>query len=102
VLLKRVGLDHRLDHKPGQLTGGEKQRAAVVRALICKPRILLADEPTGALDRKSSENLAQLLMELNHEEGLTLMTVTHSMELARLTGTVLELEDGHLQTNRAS
>jgi len=102
VLLKRVGLDHRLDHKPGQLSGGEKQRAAVVRALICKPRILLADEPTGALDRKSSENLAQLLMELNHEEGLTLMTVTHSMELARLTGTVLELEDGHLQTNRAS
>ena len=101
-LLERVGLNHRLDHKPGQLSGGEKQRVAVVRALIHKPRILLADEPTGALDRKSSENLGQLLMELNHEEHITLVTVTHSMELARLTGTVLELEDGHLHTSEAS
>lgn len=101
-LLKRVGLDHRLNHKPGQLSGGEKQRVAVVRALIHKPRILLADEPTGALDRKSSENLGQLLMELNHEEHITLVTVTHSMELAQLTGTVLELEDGRLHTSEAS
>ncbi len=101
-LLKRVGLDHRLNHKPGQLSGGERQRVAVVRALINQPRILLADEPTGALDRKSSVNLGQLLMEINHEEHITLVTVTHSIELAQLTGTVLELEDGRLHTSEAS
>ena len=101
-LLKRVGLDHRLNHKPGQLSGGERQRVAVVRALINQPRILLADEPTGALDRKSSDNLGQLLMEINHEEHITLVTVTHSIELAQLTGTVLELEDGRLHTSEAS
>ena len=97
-LLKRVGLDHRLDHKPGQLSGGERQRVAVVRALIHKPKILFADEPTGALDRSSSENLGQLLMELNHEENITLVTVTHSMELVQSMATVLELEDGNLHT----
>jgi lipoprotein-releasing system ATP-binding protein len=95
-LLKRVGLDHRLDHRPGQLSGGERQRAAVVRALINQPKLVLADEPTGALDQKSARELGLLLRELNREEGITLILVTHSLELARGLGRVFELTDGTL------
>jgi lipoprotein-releasing system ATP-binding protein len=93
-LLERVGLAARASHRPGQLSGGECQRAAVVRALINKPRLLLADEPTGSLDRASADALAQLLGELNREEGVALVTVTHSPELAKRAGRVLELRDG--------
>jgi len=93
-LLERVGLAARASHRPGQLSGGECQRAAVVRALINKPRLLLADEPTGSLDRASAESLARLLGELNREEGVALVTVTHSPELAKRAGRVLELRDG--------
>jgi ABC-type lipoprotein export system ATPase subunit len=96
-LLKRVGLAERLHHFPGQLSGGESQRVAVVRALINQPQLLLADEPTGALDHASATNLSQLLVELNHEEGVTLIVVTHSRELAQRMGRVLELKDGKLQ-----
>ena len=96
-LLKRVGLAERLRHFPGQLSGGERQRVAVVRALINQPQLLLADEPTGALDHVSATNLGQLLVELNREEGVTLIVVTHSRELAQLMGRVLELKDGKLQ-----
>ena len=95
-LLKRVNLDHRSDYLPGQLSGGERQRAAVVRALINGPRLLLADEPTGSLDRASADNLAQLLVELNREEGIALILITHSLELAERMGRVLELCDGRL------
>lgn len=95
-LLKRVGLDHRLEHRPGQLSGGERQRAAVVRALINQPKLVLADEPTGALDQKSARELGLLLRELNQEEGITLILVTHSLELARGMGRVFELTDGTL------
>jgi lipoprotein-releasing system ATP-binding protein len=95
-LLKRVGLEARLGHRPGQLSGGERQRVAVVRALINEPRLLLADEPTGALDRKSAENLGQLLAELNKEEGVTLVVVTHALDLARRLEKMLELRDGVL------
>jgi lipoprotein-releasing system ATP-binding protein len=95
-LLKRVGLEHRLNHRPGQLSGGERQRVSVVRALINEPRLLLADEPTGALDHASAEQLAQLLVELNEETGITLIVVTHSMELARRMGRVMTLRDGRL------
>ncbi len=95
-LLDRVGLSHRLDHLPGQLSGGERQRAAVVRALINRPALLLADEPTGALDRASATNLGQLLVELNREEGVTLVVVTHSAELAQRMGRIVELRDGKL------
>jgi ABC-type lipoprotein export system ATPase subunit len=95
-LLKRVGLVERMKHRPGQLSGGERQRVAVVRALINQPQLLLADEPTGALDRASAEQLAQLLLELNREEGVTLIVVTHALDLAHKMGRVLELKDGIL------
>jgi ABC-type lipoprotein export system ATPase subunit len=95
-LLQRVGLGERLHHRPGQLSGGERQRAAVVRALINRPQLLLADEPTGALDHASATTLGQLLVELNQEEGVTLIVVTHAMELAQRMGSVLRLEAGKL------
>jgi len=96
-LLQRVGLGERLDHRPGQLSGGERQRVAVVRALINQPALLLADEPTGALDRASATALGQLLVELNREDGVTLIVVTHALDLARQMGRVMELKDGTLQ-----
>jgi ABC-type lipoprotein export system ATPase subunit len=95
-LLDRVGLGDRALHRPGQLSGGERQRVAVVRALINGPRLLLADEPTGSLDRAAAQNLAGLLVELNREQGLTLITVTHSMSVAAQMGRRLELRDGKL------
>lgn len=95
-LLKRVGLGDRMSHRPGQLSGGERQRAAVVRALINQPRLLLADEPTGALDRASALTLTTLLLELNREENVTLIVVTHALDLAQKMGRVLELRDGRL------
>jgi len=96
-LLRRVGLAERLGHRPGQLSGGERQRVALVRALINRAPLLLADEPTGALDHSSAEQLAQLLVELNVEERITLILVTHSRELAGKMGKRFELKDGHLQ-----
>ena len=95
-LLERVGLTGRLSYRPGQLSGGERQRVAVVRALINAPKLLLADEPTGSLDQAASENLADLLIELNREEGATLIVVTHSIDLARRMDRMLELTDGVL------
>lgn len=95
-LLDRVGLGERLSHRPGQLSGGERQRVAVVRALINQPQLLLADEPTGALDQTTADQLGQLLVELNAEKNVTLITVTHSEKLAaRMTRTV-ELKDGQI------
>lgn len=96
-LLKRVGLGERLQHRPGQLSGGERQRVAVVRALINQPQLLLADEPTGALDHASATSLGQSLGELNREEGVTLIVVTHASDLAKRMGRVLELADGKLR-----
>ena len=95
-LLKRVGLGERMNHRPGQLSGGERQRVAVVRALINQPGLLLADEPTGALDRISAEELAKLLAELNREENVTLIVVTHALDLARQMQRVFELQNGQL------
>jgi len=95
-LLKRVGLGERTLHLPGQLSGGERQRVAVVRALINHPKLLLADEPTGALDRNSSQHLAELLTELNREENVTLIVVTHALDLAGKMQRQLELKDGKL------
>jgi ABC-type lipoprotein export system ATPase subunit len=95
-LLQRVGLGQRLHHRPGQLSGGERQRVAVVRALINQPRLLLADEPTGALDRAAAQSLAHLLVELNREQSVTLIVVTHALELAYQMNRVFELKDGQL------
>jgi ABC-type lipoprotein export system ATPase subunit len=95
-LLERVGLGERISYLPGQISGGERQRAAVVRALVNNPKLLLADEPTGSLDRASAENLARLLVELNREEGVTLIVVTHSAALAEQMSGRRLLRDGLL------
>ncbi|MCK5056799.1 MAG: ABC transporter ATP-binding protein [Candidatus Aminicenantes bacterium] len=97
-LLQKVGLESHLDYFPAQLSGGELQRTAVVRALINKPKLILADEPTGSLDRESSENLGRLLVELNKVEGTTLIVVTHSSEIARLMDKTYKLRNGKLRT----
>jgi lipoprotein-releasing system ATP-binding protein len=97
-LLKRVGLEERWNHRPGELSGGERQRVAVVRALINCPRLLLADEPTGSLDQAMANQLWDLLLELNREEQVTLVVVTHARELAMRFGRVLELRDGQLRS----
>jgi lipoprotein-releasing system ATP-binding protein len=95
-LLERVGLADRLDHRPGQLSGGERQRVAVVRALINEPRLLLADEPTGSLDEASAEVLGRLLLDLNAEEGVALIVVTHSLRLAAGMQRQITLSGGRL------
>ena len=96
-LLQRVGLEDHLLHMPGQLSGGQSQRVAVVRALINKPKLLLADEPTGSLDKEASEKIAELLVELNRSEEVILISVTHSLRLAKLIGEVKELSEGQLR-----
>jgi len=93
-LLERVGLKDWLLHRPGELSVGQRQRVAVVRALINEPKLLLADEPTGSLDEQTSQNIADLLVELNKSEQVTLIVVTHSLRLAGCIGHVLELSDG--------
>jgi ABC-type lipoprotein export system ATPase subunit len=95
-LLQRVGLGDREKHLPGRLSGGERQRVAVVRALINQPRLILADEPTGALDRISAAEVGRLLIELNREHGITLIVATHSEELAARMDRVLSMENGTL------
>lgn len=97
TLLEKVALKERKDFFPALLSGGELQRVAVVRALINKPKLILADEPTGSLDKESSEKLGRLLVDLNREEGVALITVTHSIELARLMGKVYNLQNGQLE-----
>jgi lipoprotein-releasing system ATP-binding protein len=92
-LLERVGLNHRLDHRPGELSGGEKQRTAVARALINQPRVILADEPTGALDGETGAKVADLLLELQKEQGVTLVVVTHDLNLAERIGHVFDLNE---------
>ena len=99
-LLEAVGLAHRRGHRPGALSGGERQRAAVARALINRPRLLLADEPTGALDRRTATGLVDLLLELNRAEGLGLVVVTHAPEVARRMQRVFEIVDGRLVETR--
>ena len=100
ALLARVGLAGRLDFRPGSLSGGEAQRVAVVRALVNRPRLVLADEPTGSLDPVSADALGELLVELNREEGVALVVVTHSPELAARMGRRYRLDRGRLEPVR--
>ncbi len=95
-LLERVGLSQRLDHRPAELSGGERQRVAVARALIHKPLLLLADEPTGNLDRKTAQTVGELLMEMHRQEKTMLIVVTHSHDLAKLLPRKMEMLDGVL------
>lgn len=93
-ILCRLGLENRLDHKPAALSGGEKQRVAVARALINKPRLILADEPSGSLDSKNKEEMHKLLLSLKQEMGLTVLVVTHDQSLAAVSDRVVEMKDG--------
>jgi lipoprotein-releasing system ATP-binding protein len=94
ALLGELGLSHRLHHRPGELSGGEQQRAAVARALILSPRVVLADEPTGNLDSATGEELFSLLLKLNRERSITFVIVTHNESLSAQCGRVVEMVDG--------
>jgi lipoprotein-releasing system ATP-binding protein len=96
-LLERVGLSERIEHRPAELSGGERQRAAIARALINKPTLLLADEPTGNLDRTNADRIGHLLLELHKQEGMMLLLVTHSERLAALVSRRMELDEGILK-----
>lgn len=99
-LLDRVGLGDRLDHYPTQLSGGEQQRVAIARAFINQPRVLFADEPTGNLDEDTSQTVSDLLFDLNHQAGTTLIMATHDLELANQTDRIISLRGGKLVDNR--
>jgi lipoprotein-releasing system ATP-binding protein len=98
-LAERTGLKHRLKHRIQKLSGGERQRTAICRALMNRPGILLADEPTGSLDEKTSSAVFKLLLDLSHTEGLTLLMATHDRGLAASCDRVLEMHDGRIRTD---
>ena len=95
-MLAAVGMSHRLAHRPGELSGGEQQRVAIARALAMRPRLLLADEPTGNLDTKTSAEVHELLFRLNEEHDLSMLIVTHNMELAQQMPRVVRMADGRI------
>jgi putative ABC transport system ATP-binding protein len=98
-LLNRVGLGQRLDHRPSQLSGGQQQRVAIARALAAEPRLLLADEPTGALDTRTGQEILALFADLN-AQGMTVIVVTHDLEVAQATRRIIEMRDGLVQSER--
>jgi putative ABC transport system ATP-binding protein len=93
-LLRTLGMEHRMDHLPGQISGGEMQRVAIARALVNRPEILLADEPTGNLDTKRASEIGDILQDLNRSAGITIVMVSHNPDLARLGGRRIEMRDG--------
>ena len=95
-LLSDVGLSHRLEHKPGELSGGEQQRVAIARALVTSPRLLLADEPTGNLDMKTSDEVHDILAGIHRDKGITLIIVTHNERLAAKMGKTIRMVDGRI------
>ncbi len=97
ALLGDVGLGHRLSHKPGELSGGEQQRVAIARALVTSPRLLLADEPTGNLDTKTSDEVHDLLDNIHRQKGITLIIVTHNERMAARMGRIVRLADGRIE-----
>jgi len=99
--LSSVGLDHRLTHYPGQLSGGEQQRVALARAIVAEPRLILADEPTGNLDGGTGDSVMELLFSLRADHGATLLLITHNPALAEQCGRVIELQDGLIGADRA-
>ena len=101
LALDRVGLSHRYDHLPAELSGGEQQRVAIARALVNKPEIIFADEPTGNLDSKNGEQVMQLLLELTSEDHTTLVVVTHDQSLAKFGDRTLIVKDGNISSNEA-
>jgi lipoprotein-releasing system ATP-binding protein len=100
AMLVAVGLEHRLKHRPGELSGGERQRVAIARALVMRPSLLLADEPTGNLDTRTSQEVHELLFKLNEEHDLTTLVVTHNMELAREMPRIVRMADGQITEAR--
>lgn len=93
-LLERVGLSHRMTHKPGELSGGERQRVALARALVAQPKLMMADEPTGNLDRKTAMTIFELLSDLRNEFNMAMLIVTHDEQLAKSADRILHMQDG--------
>lgn len=100
-LLKMVGMEERMNHTPDELSGGQKQRVAIARSMACDPSIILADEPTGALDSKTGRTVMDLFHKLNEEQGKTIVLITHAQELAEETGRIVTISDGNIVSERS-